>query len=187
MGRAEDARASGGSGALFPRVAFLPRTPLQFTLCRAPRELRAEAQSRSPEDRSLRAAIFGPGCGRRWRGGARGSVCERWLSGAAAASPAKERREGEPGAGWRLDRASVTSSRPQSGAAPCRLLACQGARLGGAQGSERGRLSQQGSGGWSLGRVCWGYLRALPQPGSSTLVWRGRYCLPSPSARLGTD
>lgn len=32
------------------------------------------------------------------------------VAGAAAASRAKERREGEPGgAGWRLDRASVTS------------------------------------------------------------------------------
>lgn len=62
MGRAKNARAVRISSALFPRVAFLFPHHLQFTLCRAPRELRAEAQSRSPEDKSLRAAIFGPGC-----------------------------------------------------------------------------------------------------------------------------
>jgi hypothetical protein len=64
MGRAKNARAARSSSA-----RGLPLAPLhlQFTLCRAPRELRAEAPSRSPEDRSLRAAIFGPGCGRRWR------------------------------------------------------------------------------------------------------------------------
>lgn len=69
------------------------------------------------------------------------------MPGAAAASPAKESREGEPGAGWRLDRASVTSSGPRSGAAPCRLLARQGARRGGAQGSDRQRLSSRGPAG----------------------------------------
>lgn len=99
MGRAKNARAVRISSALFPRVAFLFPLHLQFTLCRAPRELRAEAQSRSPDDKSLRAAIFGPGCRSGWRGGARGSACKCWLPGAAAASPAKERREGEPGGG----------------------------------------------------------------------------------------
>lgn len=48
------------------------------------------------------------------------------------------RREGKAsrGAGWRLDRASVTSRGSQGGASPCRLLACQEERQGGAQGWE---------------------------------------------------
>lgn len=114
-----------------------PLHHLPFTLCRAPRELRAEAQSRSPDDRSLRAAIFGPGCGRSWRAGVRGSACERWVP-PGLRRRQRLRREGKAsrGAGWRLDRASVTSSGPQSGAAPCRLLACQEARRGGARGWE---------------------------------------------------
>lgn len=163
MGRAENAPAARGSSALFPRVAFL--FPLRFTLCQAPRELRPEVQSRRPEDRSLRAAIFGPGRGRRWRSGARGSVCERRLPGPRRRHRLWREEKASRGAGWRLDRPSVTSSGPRSGAAPRRLLACQGARQGGAHGSEWERATGSASPrGRSPGRMCRGYLRAPPLP-----------------------
>lgn len=131
MGRAEDTRAARSRLVRAFPARGLP-LPLQFTLCQTPRELRPEVQSRRPEDRSLRAAIFGPGRGRRWRSGARGSVCERRLPGPQRRHRLGREGKASRGAGWRLDRPSVTSSGPRSGAAPCRLLACQGARQGGA-------------------------------------------------------
>lgn len=173
MGRAEDARAARGSSALFPRVAFLfpPSTYLVPGAPRAAaggaepeaggqefesRHLRTRARE-EVEERSARECVRAPVAGPRRRH-------RLWREGKASR-----------GAGWRLDRPSVTSSGPRSGAAPCRLLACQGARQGGAHGSEWERATGSASPrGRSPGRMCRGYLRAPPLPPPRHLGWRRR-------------
>lgn len=95
----------------------------------------------------------------------RGSVCERRWRGPRRRHRLWREGKASRGAGWRLDRPSVTSSGPRSGSAPSRRLACQGARQGGAHGSEWERATGSASPrGRSPGRMCRGYLRAPPLP-----------------------
>lgn len=106
MGRGGTAGTRGLPCALLLRVAFL--SP-HFTLDRAAPELRAQAPRRSPEESSLKAAIFQPRCARTWRAGARPCVPEP-VHRPPRRPPRQEGRRA--GAFRRLDRASLTSSGP---------------------------------------------------------------------------